>query len=148
MFYGEYQHGIDRKGRLIIPSKLREVCKERYAERFFLTRGLDRCLFLFTEDEWKTQEGKFKNLPFTRAETRKFNRLFFSGAAAVTCDGQGRILVPNYLKDYAGIKVNVTIVGVANRIEIWSRERWDEFFKGSKDSFEDIAEKILDETKG
>jgi MraZ protein len=148
MFYGEYQHSIDRKGRLILPSKLREVCKERYAERFFVTRGLDHCLFLFTEDEWKTQEGKFKNLSFTRAEARKFNRLFFSGAAEVACDGQGRILVPPYLKDYAGIKVNVTIVGVANRIEIWSRERWDEFFKGSKDSFEEIAEKILDETKG
>ncbi len=147
MFYGEYQHSIDRKGRLILPSKLREVCKERYAERFLVTRGLDQCLFLFTEDEWKTQESKFKNLPFTRAEARKFNRIFFSGAAEVTCDAQGRILVPTYLKEYAGIKVNVTIVGVSNRIEIWSRERWEEFYKNSSDSFEEIAEKILDEGK-
>ena len=147
MFFGEYQHSIDRKGRLILPSKLREVCKERYAERFLVTRGLDQCLFLFTEDEWKTQESKFKNLPFTRAEARKFNRIFFSGAAEVTCDAQGRILVPTYLKEYAGIKVNVTIVGVSNRIEIWSRERWEEFYKNSSDSFEEIAEKILDEGK-
>lgn len=145
MFYGEYQHSIDRKGRLIIPSKLREVCKERYAEKFFITRGLDQCLFLFTEDEWKTQENKFKNLPFTRNETRRFNRLFFSGALDVACDGQGRILIPEFLKEYADIKRDVTIVGVSNRIEIWSKEKWNEFFTNSKDSYAEIAEKILDE---
>jgi MraZ protein len=147
MFYGEYLHSIDRKGRLIIPSKFREVFKERYAERFFITRGLDQCLFLFTEDEWKTQESKFKGLPFTRQEIRKFNRLYFSGASEVACDGQGRILIPAYLKEYADVKRDVTIVGVSNRIEIWSRERWQEFFRASKDSFEELAEKILEENR-
>lgn len=147
MFYGEYHHSIDRKGRLIIPSKLREVCKENYAEKFYVTRGLDECLFLFTEDEWKSQENKFKNLPFTRSETRKFNRLFFSGAVEVTCDAQGRILLPAYLKDYAGIRRDAAIIGVSNRIEIWGRERWEAFFGSAKDSYAQIAEKVLDEGK-
>ena len=144
MFYGEYQHSIDRKGRLIIPSKFREVFKEHYAERFFVTRGLDQCLFLFTEDEWKSQESKFKNLPFTKQEARKFNRLFFSGATPVVPDKQGRILVPAYLKSYANIKKEIILIGVSNRIEIWSRENWKEFYATSKESFEDVAEKLMD----
>jgi len=153
MFYGEHEHSIDRKGRLIIPSKIREVFKEHYAERFFLTRGLetrglDQCLFLFTEDEWRSQENKFKNLPFTRREARKFNRLFFSGAVEVNCDKQGRILIPNYLKEFAGIKRDVMIVGVVNRIEIWSRELWEGFYNESKGTFEEVAEKLLDEEEG
>ena len=86
-------------------------------ERFFITRGLDRCLFLFSEDEWRVQENKLKNLTFTRAEFRKFNRLFFSGAADVTCDSQGRVLIPAYLKTFAGIKRDVVLIGVSNRIE-------------------------------
>jgi len=144
MFYGEYQHSIDDKGRLIIPSKLREVCKENYAEKFVVTRGLDQCLFLFTSDEWKTQENKFKNLPFTRTEARHFNRLFFSGAVEVSCDGQGRILVPDYLKQFADVKRDVTLVGVSNRIEIWAKERWEAFFIKSQPEYESIAEKLLD----
>ena len=147
MFYGEYQHSIDGKGRLIIPSKMRETCKENYAEKFYLTRGLDQCLFLFTADEWKLQENKFKNLSFTRIEARNFNRLFFSGAVEVTCDAQGRILVPEYLKEYAGIKRDVVVVGVSNRIEIWGKESWSAFFENSKHTFEQVAEKILDEGK-
>ena len=143
MFYGEYEHSIDRKGRLIIPSKFREVFKENYVERFFVTRGLDSCLFVFTEDEWKKQESRFKSLSFTNSESRQFNRLYFSGACEVTCDRQGRILVPEYLKDFAKIKRDVVIVGVSNRMEIWSREAWQEFFKNTKDSFEKIAENIF-----
>ena len=143
MFYGEYEHSIDRKGRLIIPSKFREVFKENYVERFFVTRGLDTCLFVFTEDEWKKQENRFRSLSFTSREAREFNRIYFSGAGEVTCDRQGRILVPQYLKDFAKIKSDVVIVGVSNRIEIWSRENWQEFYKNAKDSFEKIAEGIF-----
>ncbi|OGW80699.1 MAG: cell division/cell wall cluster transcriptional repressor MraZ [Omnitrophica bacterium RIFCSPHIGHO2_02_FULL_51_18] len=143
MFYGEHEHSIDRKGRLIIPSKFREVFKENYVERFFVTRGLDMCLFVFTEDEWKKQESKFKSLPFTSSETRNFNRLYFSGACEVTCDKQGRILVPEYLKEYAQIKRDVVIVGVSNRMEIWSKEAWAAFYKNTKDSFEKIAENMF-----
>ncbi|MBI4431988.1 MAG: division/cell wall cluster transcriptional repressor MraZ [Candidatus Omnitrophica bacterium] len=143
MFYGEHEHTIDRKGRLIIPSKFREVFKENYVERFFVTRGLDTCLFVFTEEEWKKQEARFKGLPFTNSEARHFNRLYFSGACEVTCDRQGRILVPDYLKDYAGVKRDVVIVGVSNRMEIWSKDNWTEFYKTKKDSFEKIAENIF-----
>ncbi len=143
MLYGEHEHSIDRKGRLIIPSKFREVFKENYVERFFITRGLDSCLFVFTEDEWKKQESKFKSLSFTNSEARQFNRLYFSGACEVNCDRQGRILVPQYLKDFAKIKRDVVIVGVSNRMEIWSKEMWQEFFKNTKDSFEKIAENIF-----
>ena len=94
MFYGEYEHTIDRKGRLIIPSRFREVMKEHYTEHLVVTRGLDRCLFLFPEDEWRTQENKFRNLSFTKAEARQFNRLFFSGASELSFDRQGRVLIP------------------------------------------------------
>jgi len=145
MFYGEYHHHIDRKGRLIIPSKLREVAKEHYADRFFVTRGLDQCLFMFTEDEWRLQENKLKGLPFTQKENRKFNRLFFSGATDAACDSQGRILIPAYLKDYAAIKRDVVLVGLSNRIELWSRELWKEYYEASKDSYEDIAEGLMDD---
>src|SRR3989338_723852 len=81
MFYGEYQHSLDNKDRLIIPAKFREIFQENYAEKFFITRGLDRCLFVFTEEEWKLQERKFRDLSFTKGEARKFNRLYFSGAS-------------------------------------------------------------------
>ena len=143
MFYGEHEHSIDRKGRLIIPSKFREVFKENYVERFFVTRGLDSCLFVFTEDEWKKQEARFKSLSFTSSEARNFNRLYFSGACEVTCDKQGRILVPDYLKDYATIKRDVVIVGVSNRMEIWAKEAWTLFYKNTKDSFEKLAENMF-----
>jgi len=144
MFYGEYEHKLDKKGRIIIPSRFREISKDNYIEKFFITRGLDTCLFMFTEEEWKNQELKFKNLSFTKKETRRFNRLFFAGASELILDKQGRILVPTYLKSYAEIKKDIMIVGVSNRIEIWSRERWDEFYTTSKESFEDIAEKLMD----
>ncbi len=142
MFYGEYSHALDKKGRIIVPSKFREIFKEHYAEKFYITRGLDKCLFVFTEEEWKIQERHFKDMPFTRQEARKFNRLYFSGASEVTCDKQGRILIPQYLKEYAEIKNDVVIVGVSDRIEIWAKEKWKEFFKGSIDSFEDLAERL------
>ena len=143
MFYGEHEHSIDRKGRLIIPSKFREVSKDNYVERFFVTRGLDTCLFVFTEDEWKKQEAKFRGLSFTSAQARQFNRLYFSGACEVACDKQGRILVPDYLKEFAKIKREVIIVGVSNRMEIWAKDSWQEFYSKTKDTFEKIAEQIF-----
>ena len=144
MFYGEYIHFLDRKGRLILPAKFREVAKTNFIEKFFVTRGLDNCLFMFSEEEWKTQEQKFKAIPFTKQQSRTFNRLFFSGAVEIIPDKQGRILVPQYLKDFALINKDVIIVGVSNRIEIWAKDKWQEFFGNSKQSFEEIAEKLMD----
>lgn len=145
MFYGEYVHSLDKKGRLIVPAKFREVFKEHFAERFYLTRGLDGCLFVFTEEAWKSQERKFRELPFTRTEARKFNRLYFSGACDVVCDKQGRILIPEYLKGYAEIKVDVVILGVSDRIEIWAKEKWEKFFESHQGNFEELAEKLVGE---
>jgi MraZ protein len=144
MFYGEHEHRLDKKGRIIIPSSFREISKENYVEKFFITRGLDGCLFMFSEEEWKHEEAKFRNLSFTKREARKFNRLFFSGATPVVPDKQGRILIPSYLKAYANIKKEIMLIGVSSRIEIWSKEKWKEFYAASKESFEDTAEKLMD----
>jgi MraZ protein len=144
MFYGEYEHTLDKKGRLIIPSRFREVSKENYIEKFYVTRGLDGCLFMFPEDEWKSQEARFKSLSFTKAEARKFNRIYFSGACEVIPDKQGRILLPKYLKEFAGISKDIVMIGVSNRVELWSKEKWAEFYKGSKDRFEEIAEGLIE----
>ena len=144
MFYGEFEHSIDRKGRLILPAKFREVAKNQFVEKFFVTRGLDKCLFMFSEEEWRSQENKFKSMPFTKQQSRTFNRLLFSGAVEVSFDKQGRILLPQYLKDFADIKKDVMIVGVSNRIEIWAKDQWQEFFTNTRQSFEEIAEKLMD----
>jgi MraZ protein len=144
MFYGEYQHSIDRKGRLILPAKFREVAKGNFIEKFFVTRGLDNCLFMFAEEEWRSQEAKFKSVSFTKQQARTFNRLYFSGAQEVLPDKQGRILLPQYLKDFAEIKKDVMVVGVSSRVEIWAKNKWEEFYKSLRPSFEEIAEKLLD----
>ena len=143
MFYGEYEHTIDRKGRLIVPAKFRQALKDHDIKSLFLTRGLDECLFLFPESEWRLTENRFKQIPFTKAEGRKFNRLFFSGAAEVTIDGLGRLLVPRALKEFAQIKQDVMIVGVSNRMEVWAKEKWHAFYESSRQSFEEVAERIM-----
>lgn len=147
MFYGEYSHSLDKKGRVIIPARFREVVKEHYTDKFFLTRGLDGCLFVFTEETWKSQERKFREMPFTKPESRKFNRLYFSGACESICDKQGRILIPEYLKGHAGIKTEVVMIGVSDRIEIWAKERWGQFFNDHQGSFEELAEKLVNEER-
>jgi MraZ protein len=144
MFYGEFAHSIDRKGRLILPAKFREVAKNQFVEKFFVTRGLDKCLFMFSEEEWRSQENKFKTMSFTKQQSRTFNRLLFSGAVEVSFDKQGRILLPQYLKDFAAIKRDVMIVGVSNRIEIWAKDTWNDFYTNTRQSFEEIAEKLMD----
>jgi len=143
MFYGEHEHTIDRKGRLIIPAKFRQTLKEQQIRTLFLTRGLDGCLFLFSDSEWRLAESRFKQVPFTKSEGRKFNRLFFSGAAEVTIDGLGRLLVPKSLKEFAQIKQDVVIVGVSNRMEVWAKEKWRAFYENSRQSFEELAERVL-----
>ena len=143
MFYGEYEHAIDRKGRIIVPAKFRQALKQHQVETLFLTRGLDGCLFMFAESEWRMAEARFKQIPFTKGEGRKFNRLFFSGAVEVTVDRLGRLLVPKALKEFAEIKEDVVIVGVSNRIEIWAKEKWKAFYESSRANFEEIAERVM-----
>ena len=143
MFYGEFEHSLDRKNRVIIPAKFREALKDSFVEKFYITRGLDGCLFIFTESEWKRQEQKFKTLSFTSPEARKFNRMFFSGASEIICDGQGRVLIPQYLKTFADIDKDVIIIGVSNRIEIWAKTRWKDFYENTRETYEDTAEKLM-----
>lgn len=140
MFIGEYQHTMDAKGRLFIPARLREGL----GEVAVATKGLDRCLFLFSSDEWQNIEGKLRKLPLARADARAFARLFFSGAAEVEVDKQGRVLIPAHLRDYAGLGKDVVILGVSSRVEIWDREEWARYSNAAGDSYEEIAEKIVD----
>lgn len=137
---GEYKHNLDTKGRIIMPSKFRELLDGQ----FVITRGLDRCLFAYTEEEWSRIEEKLKTLPLTKKDTRKFTRLFFSGAAAVEIDKQGRINIPQNLREYAGLTKDCTVIGVSSRIEIWDSAAWEDFYTESEDNFEDIAEDLID----
>ncbi len=134
MFMGEYNHTIDAKNRLIIPSKFREAL----GEEFVVTKGLDGCLFVYDNDAWAEFEEKLKALPLTNKEARTFVRFFLAGAASVEVDKQGRILVPSVLKEFAGINKDVVLIGVASRIEIWSKERWED--ESAYEDMESIAE--------
>lgn len=140
MFMGEYNNKLDTKGRMIIPSKFRESL----TEQFVITRGLDKCLFGYTLDEWGRIEEKMKDLPLTKRDARKFMRMFFSGATTVDVDKQGRINIPNNLCTYAGLDKECTVIGVSSRIEIWNTEVWDAFYQDSEENFEDIAEDLID----
>lgn len=131
MFMGEYNHTIDAKGRLIVPSKFREAL----GDEFVVTKGLDGCLFVYDNNEWTVFEEKLKSLPLTNKEARQFVRFFLAGAASVEVDKQGRILVPSNLREFAKLSKDVVLVGVASRIEIWSKEIWE-----SNAAFEDMDE--------
>lgn len=127
-----------------MPARFRDTCREYGIERFFLTRGMDRCIFMFSEDEWRSQEQKFKNMSFTRKEARSFNRMFFAGAVDVMPDKQGRFIIPTYLKDYANIVRETVLIGVSNRIEIWDSKQWQAYYAESNSTFEEISENMLD----
>lgn len=137
MFIGEYNHALDSKNRIIIPSKFREALKEKVV----LTKGLDGCLYAYPLNEWSILEQKLKNLPLTSKDARAFVRFIFSGANEMDIDKQGRILIPQNLLEYGKIQKDVVTIGVSNRIEIWSKEKWDEY-NDSNINFEEIAEKM------
>lgn len=140
MFMGEYNHTIDKKGRLIVPVKLREGL----GDKFVVTRGLDVCLFAYPLEEWAVWEDKLKSLPITRSDARAFKRVFYSAATEVEKDKQGRILIPQNLRDYARLENEVVIIGVSDHIEIWSESVWKEYSSEANASFEDIAGKLVD----
>jgi MraZ protein len=121
MFMSEYNHTIDAKGRLIIPSKFREAL----GEEFVVSRGMDGCLFVYANDDWNAFEQKLTSLPLINKEARQFARFFLAGAAQVEVDKQGRILLPAALREFAGLDKDVVLVGVGSRIEIWSKEKYE-----------------------
>lgn len=137
---GEYQHTLDDKGRVIVPSKFREGL----GETFVMTRGLDQCLFVYPRSEWEMLESKLKGLPMTRADARSFVRFFFSGATECELDRQGRVVIPTLLREYAHLEKDIVVLGVSNRVEIWSRERWQAYAVDAAESFVETAEKLVD----
>ncbi|MCX7780029.1 MAG: division/cell wall cluster transcriptional repressor MraZ [Negativicutes bacterium] len=140
MFMGEYLHSIDIKGRLILPAKFREDL----GDRFIATKGLDNCLFVYTKEEWAILENKLKQLPLAKPEARAFVRFFFAGAAELEFDKQGRVLIPGSLREYAKLDKDVVVLGVSNRIEIWSKEAWDAYNGEIGPTVAQIAETLVD----
>lgn len=136
MFTGQYNHTVDTKGRLIIPSKFREIL----GEQFVVTKGMDGCLFAFSNDDWKVFEEKLKALPITNKNARKFARFFLAGAGEVELDKQGRILLPQHLREFGEIDKDVVLVGVGSRIEIWDRDKWTD--ENSDDDMDAIGESM------
>ncbi|WP_088043904.1 division/cell wall cluster transcriptional repressor MraZ [Bacillus sp. EAC] len=139
MFIGEYQHNIDVKGRLIIPSKFRD----KLGENFIVTRGLDQCLFGYSLDEWRVIEDKLRTLPLTKKDARAFTRFFFSGAMECEMDKMGRINITPNLRQYAKLEKECVVVGVTNRIEIWDQSTWNTYMNESEESFGDLAENLI-----
>lgn len=137
MFIGEYQHSLDSKNRMIVPSKFREA----FGNKFIITKGLDGCLYAYTLDEWVILENKLKALPLTSKDARAFVRFFFSGANEVEIDKQGRALIPQNLKEYSSIEKDIVSIGVLTRVEIWSKDKWEDYNNNNVD-FDEIAEKM------
>ncbi len=140
MLSGEYRHSIDLKGRIIIPSKMRD----EMGGKIIITRGLDGCLFGYNEKTWNAILEKLNTLPFTKRDARNFTRFMTSGAITLEFDRQGRVNIPNYLAEYASLIKDVVIVGVINRIEIWSKDKWEEFMNNNVESLSDISENLFD----
>lgn len=137
---GEYLHSIDDKGRLILPVKFRE----ELGASFIVTKGLDNCLFVYDKNEWAILETKLKQLPLGKPEARAFVRFFFSGAAEISCDKQGRVLLPNNLREYAHIDKDVVVIGVSNRIEIWDKVAWDVYNEQIAPTVTQISESLVE----
>ena len=138
MLLGEYKHNLDLKGRIAMPAKFREQIKGGA----IITRGLDHCLFVFGKNEWEILAQKLISLPLAQANSRAFVRLMLAGATDVELDAQGRVLIPDYLREYARLKKEATITGLYNRMEIWDKEEWAKYKQKTESASEEIAEKL------
>lgn len=138
MFMGEYHHSIDTKGRIVIPNKVRDDL----GENFIVTRGLDGCLFLYPKTEWDNVIAKYKEIPDTKNK-RQFMRIFLSGATICEYDKQGRINIPKPLVEYAKLIKDCIIIGVDEKLEIWSKDCWEKFISENEDSLSDIADDLF-----
>ncbi len=138
MFIGEFSYKIDSKKRLAVPPKFREQLENKAV----VTRGLDGCLFLYRMDEWEKLAEKISNLPISQSDARNFARVMLAGAMEVEIDSSGRILVPDYLKKYAGLEKEVIVAGVYNRMEIWDKDKWESYTSATEEQVGDIAERL------
>ena len=140
MFLGEFQHTVDQKGRLAIPAKFRE----ELAEGAVVTRGLDKCLVIYPGREWASLAERVSRLPQTQPNVRTLSRLLFSGAVDLSLDGQGRTILPQYLRKYAGIAANVAVIGLYQRIEVWGLEEWNAVKATTEAAGGSLAEQLAD----
>lgn len=138
MLIGEYRHSIDEKGRLALPAKFRKVLSKGVV----VTRGVDRCLSLYPQETWEKLSSKISNLPMNQKNNRAFARLMLAGAMDSNVDGQGRVVLPDYLRSYANLAKNVVIAGVHDRLEIWDQAEWEKYTKDTELHSEDIAETV------
>ena len=138
MLLGEYKHNLDTKGRMAIPAKFRD----KLSAGAIITRGIDNCLFVFANAEWEKLAEKLIALPLAQANSRAFVRLMLAGATDVVVDSQGRILIPDYLRKYAGLKKMTVVAGLYNRIEVWDEAVWTAYKTKAETSSEEIAEKL------
>lgn len=138
MFIGEYNHNIDPKGRLAIPSKFRAILKVGAV----VTRGLDKCLFLYSKEQWQIIAEKLANQPFNKSKVRAFSRLMLAGAVEAEFDRQGRIVLPEYLRKYAGLSKKAVVAGLYNRVEIWNEKSWTKYSQQAEKNSEKIAEEL------
>lgn len=138
MFIGEFQHNLDSKGRMALPAKFRQ----KISGGAIVTRGLDHCLFVFTAKDWEVLAQKLVALPLAQANSRAFARLMLAGAMDVEVDKQGRVLIPDYLRTYAGLKKETIVTGLYNRIEIWDKDSWKEYKAKTESASDEIAEKL------
>lgn len=138
MFIGEYGHSVDAKKRLALPSKFRK----ELGKTVVVTRGLDNCLFIYPMHEWKELAHKLGTMPIGESSTRSFVRLMLAGAVDVTTDAQGRVLIPDYLKEYAGLKKEVVVAGLFNRLEVWDEKKWKIYKEGAEKNTDEIAENL------
>lgn len=138
MFLGEYKHTIDVKGRVAVPAKFRS----KLTSGAIITRGLDRCLFVFDAKEWQKLAEKITALPLAQSNSRAFSRLMLAGATDVEIDSQGRVLIPDYLRQYAGITKQIVVAGLYSRIEIWDADMWSQYKAKTEAESDEIAEKL------
>jgi MraZ protein len=138
MFIGEYSHSLDEKGRMSVPAKFRD----ELAKGLILTRGLDGCLWLYTETEWEKIADQTSQLPITQKKARSFGRFLLSGAMDLKMDKIGRVIVPKYLADYAGIKNKVVVIGMRDRLEIWAEDKWNNFRVEMENNSDEVAENL------
>ncbi len=138
MFIGEYKHAIDEKGRMAIPAKFRSSLDKAAV----ITRGLDHCLYIYTASEWERLAEKVRALPMTSANSRAFQRLMLAGAVDVELDSQGRVLIPEYLRSYAGLTKQTVVAGVYDRLEVWDEAKWQEYKAKTEGTADEIAEKL------
>lgn len=138
MLLGEYRHNLDSKGRLAVPAKFRA----KISAGAIITKGLDKCLFVFGMEEWKKLVEKITNLPLAQTNSRAFSRHILAGAVDVNIDSQGRILIPDYLRNYAGLKKKVAVAGLYSRVELWDSDEWDRYKAKTETASDEIAEKL------